>query len=122
MKACRVLALSVLLAIWLAAVAWAQMQLPKGLQGMIPDYPKASIVYARDWNNSSQATMETDDDPRAVMVFYRKSMIYRGWSILTGMELETGVTIVFAKEDMRLQIMSKASKENNTTILVSLHK
>ena len=122
MKACRVFALSVMLAIWLAGVAWAQMQLPKGLQGMIPDYPKASIVFAKDWDNSSQAIMETDDDPRAVMVFYRKSMIYRGWSILTGMELETGVSIVFSKEDMRLQIMSKASKEKNTTILVSIHK
>ena len=122
MKACRVIALSVLLAIWLVGVAWSQMQLPEGLRGMIPQYPKASIVFAKDWDNSSQAIMETDDDPRAVMVFYRKSMTYRGWSILTGMELETGVSIVYSKGDMRLQIMSKASKEKNTTILVSIHK
>ena len=122
MKACRVLALSVLLTGWLTGVAWSQMQLPQGLRGMIPDYPKASIVFAKDWDNSSQAIMETDDDPRAVMVFYRKSMIYRGWSILTGMELRTGASIVFSKGDMRLQVMSKASKEKNTTILVSIHK
>ena len=122
MKACRVIALSVLLVGWLTAVAWTQMQLPKGLQGMIPQYPKARIVFAKDWDNSSQAIMETDDDPRAVMVFYRKSMIYRGWSILTGMQLQTGASIVYSKGDMRLQIMSKASKEKNTTILVSIHK
>ena len=85
-------------------------------------YPKANIVFSKDWDNSSQAILETDDDPRAVMVFYRKSMIYRGWSILTGMELETGASIVYSKGDMRLQIMSKASKAKNTTILVSIHK
>ena len=122
MKTCRVFALSVLLTSWLTGVAWSQMQLPQGLQGMIPEYPKANIVFAKDWDNSSQAILETDDDPRAVMVFYRKSMIYRGWSILTGMELETGVSIVYSKGDMRLQIMSKASKKKNTTILVSIHK
>ena len=122
MKTCRVLALSVLLTGWFTGVAWSQMQLPQGLQGMIPDYPKANIVFAKDWDNSSQAILETDDDPRAVMVFYRKSMIYRGWSILTGMELETGVSIVYSKGDMRLHIMSKASKKKNTTILVSIHK
>lgn len=122
MKACRVIALIVLLTGWLTGVAWSQMQLPKGLQGMIPDYPKASVVFAKDWDNSSQAILETDDDPRAVMVFYRKSMIYRGWSILTGMELKTGASIVYSKGDMRLQIMSKTSKKKNTTILVSIHK
>lgn len=122
MKACRVIALSALLATWLTGAAWSQMQLPKGLQGMIPDYPKANIVFSKDWDNSSQAILETDDDPRAVMVFYRKSMIYRGWSILTGMELETGVSLVFSKGDTRLQIMSKTSKEKNTTILVSIHR
>lgn len=122
MKVCRVIALSILLAGWLTGAAWSQMQLPQALQGMIPDYPKANIVFAKDWDNSSQAILETDDDPRAVMVFYRKSMFYRGWSILTGMELETGVSIVYSKGDMRLQIMSKASKKKNTTILVSIHK
>lgn len=122
MKAWTATAMGLLLAGWLTAAAWSQMHLPKGLEGVIPNYPGATVTFAQDRDNSSQAIMETDDNPRAVMVFYRKAMIYREWTILTGMELERGVTIVFSKEDMRLQITSKASEGKSTTILVSIDR
>lgn len=122
MKAWKVGALGVLLTGLLTAVAWSQINLPKGLEGVIPNYPGAKVIFVKERERSSHAIMKTDDDPRAVMVFYRKSMFNRGWSIFTGMELKNGASIVFSKGDMRLQIVSKASKEKNTTILVSIHK
>ena len=66
--------------------------------------------------------MESKDVPSAVIVFYRKSMIYRGWSILTGMELKRGTTLIFSKEDKRLQITATASESKNTTIMVTIDR
>ncbi len=66
--------------------------------------------------------MESEDDPDAVIVFYRKSMTYRGWSILTGMELKRGTTLIFSKEDKRLQITATASESKSTTILVTIDR
>jgi hypothetical protein len=49
-------------------------------------------------------------------------MTYRRWSILTGMELQRGATLIFTKADMRLQITSTASEGKNTTILVNIER
>lgn len=122
MKAWRIATLCVLLTGWLTAVAWTQTNLPKGLENVIPNYPGAKVIFAKERKSSSQAIMESEDDPGAVMVFYRKSMIYRGWSILTGMELKRGTTLIFSKGDSRLQITATASERKETTILVSIDK
>ena len=122
MKTCTFAVLAVFLSAWLAALAWSQMQLPKGLEGVIPNYPGAKVIFAKERKSSSQAIMESEDDPSAAMVFYRKSMIYRGWSILTGMELKRGTTLIFSKLDRRLQITATASERKNTTILVTIDR
>lgn len=120
MKACKAAALALLLTGWLCAVAWSQISLPKGLESVIPNYPGAKVVFAKERKNSSQAIMESEDDHSAVMVFYRKSMISRGWSILTGMELKRGTTLIFSKGESTLQITVTASERKDTTILVSI--
>jgi len=122
MKAWKVATLGVLLTGWLSAIAWSQMDLPKGLEGVVPNYPEAKVIFAKERESSSQAIMESGDDPHAVIVFYRKSMTYRGWSILTGMELKRGKTLIFSKGDRRLQITATASERKNTTILVSIDR
>lgn len=122
MKALKVAALSLLLTGWLSAAAWSQINLPKGLEGVIPNYPGAKLIFAKERKSSSQAIMESEDVPSAVIVFYRKSMTYRGWSILTGMELKRGTTLIFSKEDRRLQITATASESKNTTILVTIDR
>ena len=122
MKTWKVAALCVLLSVWLTVVAWSQMHLPKGLEGVIPKYPGAKIIFTKERESSTQAIMESEDDPNAVMVFYRKSMIYRGWNILTGMELKRGATLIFSKGDKRLQITASASEGKNTTILASIDR
>jgi uncharacterized protein YjiK len=122
MKALKIGILGVLLTGWLTAGAWSQTTLPKGLEGVIPHYPKAKVIFAKEQKRSSQAIMECEDDPYAVMVFYRKSMTYRGWSILTGMELKRGKTLIFSQEDKRLQITATASESKHTTILVTIDR
>ena len=122
MKIWRVAAFAVLLTGWLTAVAWSQINLPKEFEGVIPNYPGAKVIFAKERKSSSQAIMESEDDPSAVMVFYRKSMTYRGWSILTGMELKRGTTLIFSKGDRRLQITATASERKNTTILVTIDR
>jgi len=122
MKPWKVATLGVLLTGWLTAAAWSQMHLPKGLEGVVPNYPGAKVIFSKERESSSQAIMESEDDPNAVIVFYRKSMTYRGWSILTGMELKRGTTLIFSKGDRRLQITATASERKNTTILLSIDR
>lgn len=122
MKPWKVATLGVLLTGWLTAAAWSQMNLPKGLEGVVPNYPGAKVIFSKERESSSQAIMESEDDPNAVIVFYRKSMTYRGWSILTGMELKRGTTLIFSKGDRRLQITATASERKNTTILLSIDR
>jgi hypothetical protein len=122
MKAWKLAALSLLLTGWLSAAAWSQINLPKGLEGVIPNYPGAKVIFAKDRKSSSQAIMESEDVTSAVIVFYRKSMTYRGWDILTGMALKRGTTLIFSKEDKRLQITATASERNSTTILVTIDR
>jgi hypothetical protein len=122
MKTWKFISLGLVLAGWFAGLAWGQTHLPKGLEGLIPNYPEATVVFSKDWDGSSRAIMETDDDPDAVMVTYRKSLVWQGWRILTGIELNRGKCIVFSKGDKILQILSKGFKEKNTTIFVSIYK
>ena len=104
----------------IAAAAWGQVDLPRELATIIPKYPGSNVVEAKDSNGGSQTVMETQDNSRAVMVFYRKAMVYRGWNIMTGMALESGSTLIFSKGDQTLHITAKGSKEDKTIILVSI--
>ncbi len=47
MKALKVAALGVLLTGWLTAVAWSQITLPKGLEGVVPHYPEAKVIFCQ---------------------------------------------------------------------------
>jgi hypothetical protein len=112
----------ILLTALIASVAWGQTDLPRELATIIPKYPGSNVVVAKDSNGGSQTVMETQDNARAVMVFYRKAMVYRGWNIMTGMALENGSTLIFAKGDQTLHITAKGTKEGKTIILVSIPK
>ena len=87
---------------------------------VVPRYPRTKVVTAFNWYGNAQTRMETKDDSKAVMVFYRKAMVYKGWSIMTGMILQRGRTLIFSKTDQVLQITVQDSEEQKTTILVSI--
>jgi hypothetical protein len=122
MKSKTIATMVMLLTAFIAAAGWGQMDLPKELATIMPKYPGSEVVAAKDSNGGSQTVMETQDNSRAVMVFYRKAMVYRGWNIMTGMALESGSTLIFSKGDQTLHITAKGSKEDKTIILVSIPK
>ena len=120
MKSGSIATMVILLAFIIAAAAWGQVDLPRELATIIPKYPGSNVVEAKDSNGGSQTVMETQDNSRAVMVFYRKAMVYRGWNIMTGMALESGSTLIFSKGDQTLHITVKDSKKDKTIILVGI--
>lgn len=122
MKLGRIATMVILLTFFIAAAAWGQMDLPKELATIIPQYPGSIVVVAKDSNGGSQTVMETQDNSKAVMVFYRKAMVYRGWDIMTGMALESGSTLIFSRGDQTLHITAKGFKEDKTIILVGIPK
>ena len=65
----------ILLTALIASVAWGQTDLPRELATIIPKYPGSNVVVAKDSNGGSQTVMETQDNARAVMVFYRQAMV-----------------------------------------------
>ena len=122
MRTLNLTALVVILTATMLAVAWGNVNLPKGLEGILPIYPGSKVVSAVERNGNSQTTMETEDESRAVMVFYRKAMVYKGWTIMSGMILKRGSSITFSKGAQTLRITSQHSDRDSTTILVSIFK
>ena len=122
MKSRSIATMVILLTALIAAAAWGQVDLPRELATIIPKYPGANVLVAKDSNGGSQTVMETQDNSRAVMVFYRKAMVYRGWNIMTGMALESGSTLIFSKGNQTLHITAKGAREDKTIILVSIPK
>ena len=120
MKSGSIATMVIFLTFFIAAAAWGQMQLPKELAAIVPQYPGSIVVAAKESDGGSQTVMETQDNPKAVMVHYRKIMVYRGWNIMTGMALENGSTLIFSKGDQTLHIIAKGAKEGKTIILVSI--
>lgn len=120
MKIRTLTVLVVFLSCFVINVAWSQIHLPKGLEGVIPRYPDARVLTAFTWDGNAQAMLESQDDSKAIIVFYKKAMVYKGWNVVTGMMLKRGRTIVFSKSDQVLQITAQDSDEKKTTILVSI--
>ena len=122
MRTLNLTALVVILTATMLTVAWGNVNLPKGLEGILPIYPGSKVVSAVERNGNSQTTMETEDESTAVMVFYRKAMAYKGWNIISGMILKGGSSITFSKGVQTLRITTQYSDEDSTTILVSIFK
>ena len=122
MKSKTIATTVILFTAFIAAASWGQVDLPRDLATIIPKYPGSKVVAVKDSNGGAQTVMETQDNSRAVMVFYRKAMIYRGWNIMTGMALESGSTLIFSRGDQTLHITAKGFKEDKTIILVGIPK
>jgi hypothetical protein len=120
MKSWIVTTLVMVIITCMVAAAWGQVHLPKGLEDVIPVYPGAEVVVARDMARGSHTMMETRDDFKAVLVFFRKAMAYKGWTVMTGMAQEQGATIVFSKGSQTLQITARDSRQEKTTVLISM--
>ena len=120
MKTGTLTALMVVSSFLVISGAWGQIHLPKGLDGVVPRYPGAKVVTAFSWEGNAQTMLETQGNSQAVMIFYRKAMVYRGWNIATGMLLQRGRTIIFSKSDQILQITARDSEERKSTILLSI--
>jgi hypothetical protein len=94
--------------------------LAKGLEKVIPIYPRSKVVFAMDWAGGSQTMIQTPDEPKAAVIFFRKAMAYRGWNVVKGMAIAGGQTIVFSKGGQVLQITAHHAEQEKTTILVNI--
>jgi hypothetical protein len=60
------------------------------------------------------------DDPKAVMIFYRKMLVYAGWQVIEGRVLEGDGVIVFARGARRLKMIDDSPPGNTTRVLFTL--
>ena len=120
MKSWLIVALTLILAVSISATASGQINLPKGLEGVLPIYPGAEVVLSQDWDGGSQTFIETRDEMKAVVIFFRKALAYQGWSIVNKIALENRITIVFSKADLLMQLTARDVDENQTRVIVSI--
>lgn len=120
MKSWPIVALTLILTLSFSVTASDKINLPKGLEGVLPIYPGAKIVLSQDWDGGSQTFTETRDEMKAVVIFFRKALAYQGWSIVNKIALEKRITIVFSKANLVMQLTARDVDENQTKVIVSI--
>lgn len=120
MKGWPIAALALILTVSISVTASGQINLPKGLRGILPIYPGAKVVLSQDWDGGSQAIIETRDELKAVVIFFRKALAYQGWSVVSKMALEKRITIIFSKANLVMQLTARDVDEHQTKVIVSI--
>ena len=120
MKGWPIVALTLILTVSISVTASGQINLSKDMEGIIPIYPGAKVVLSRDWVGGSQTFIETRDDLKAVVIFFRKAMVYQGWSIISKIAFDKGTTILFSKANLVMQFTAHDVDEHQTKIFVSI--
>lgn len=120
MKGWPIVALALILTVSISVTASGQINLPKGLRGILPIYPGAKVVLSQDWDGGSQAIIETGDELKAVVIFFRKALAYQGWSVVSKMALEKRITIVFSKANLVMQLTARDVDEHQTKVIVNI--
>lgn len=89
------------------------------LEHLLPVYPGATIrSYSTE--NDERLVVTTPDDPKAVMIFYRKRLVYGGWQVLSGSVLWGDRTIIFTSDSKRLTMQAGEPSGEFSRILFTL--
>jgi hypothetical protein len=104
------------------AVAWAQVDPPKGFEGVVPLYPGAVLQVAMEMAEGSQAIMETEDKAKAIVAYYKEAMVERGWNVEMEMTHGGGAVIAFTKDDRKVQVVVDEPQGEMTKLMIMLTK
>ncbi len=93
-------------------VVFAQVDLNR----ILPVYPGAKIS-AMDSNEVERIVITTTDDIKAVMLYYKKMLVYDGWTVLKGEVLKSDPIIVFARDGVGLSMQADITNSKVSAIL-----
>lgn len=77
-------------------------------QEMMPFvYPSAKMIVVSDWNGGALSLFETADEPRAVVILYKKYLLSNGWVVVKDITFENGYSLLFSKDGDNFAVISK---------------
>jgi hypothetical protein len=108
-----------LIGLFLCVRAWAGVEMPTEMEGVVPVYPGAAVKAAMHVNQGAQAILETKSSPEDVILFYRREMTAKGWTVLADMTQETTMVIILKKGNHMLHVGADVSEEGWTGIVLN---
>ena len=93
----------------LCATAWAAVELPPEMKGVVPVYPGAEVQAVMHVQQGTQAMLETTASPNDVISLYRKEMTQ-----------QTTMVIILQKGNQMLHVGADASERSKTGIVLNL--
>jgi len=109
-----------LIGLCLCATAWAAVELPPEMKGVVPVYPGAEVQAVMHVQQGAQAMLETTASPKDVISFYRKEMTQKGWTVVADMTQQTTMVIILQKGNQMLHVGADASERSKTGIVLNL--
>jgi len=115
MKWFRLFLLNIFILLLLTGIAFSQVD----LASILPIYPDSNVsTLSRD--NGDRLAVATSDDPKAVMIFFRKMLANDGWEVSSGSVLQNDPIIVFARNGHRLTMEADTASGATPRIIFSL--
>lgn len=87
------------------------------LSGVLPIYPGASMS-AMAGGIGESAVVTTTDDVKAVMIFFRKMLAYRGWEVVSGSVLKCDPIIRFTRNGQYLTMQTDSTAAEKPSRIV----
>lgn len=87
------------------------------LDSVLPIYPGANLSSLAGKIGES-AVVTTTDDVKAVMIFFRKMLAYRGWEVVSGSVLKCDPIIRFIRNGQRLTMQTDSTAAEKPSRIV----
>jgi len=114
--------LSLAFLLCIGVVAWAGVDFPAQMKGLVPVYPGATVLAVMNVQNGSQVVMETGDASDKVITFYRQAMEEKGWTLVADMKQQNVLVVIFSKGSQMLQVGADSSAGKSTKVVLHLSK
>lgn len=112
--------ISILFSLFLASMAWGQVEVPEKIKKIAPIYKGAKVLQSMQLPEGAQVVFEVQASPKEVVTFYKDAMQKKGWSVVMQMDMQNNSILNLAKDDMNLVINASADQEGKTMVQLLL--
>ena len=108
--------LFLLISLSFVSMAWAAVEVPKRMQGVVPIYEKAKIVQAMEAEEFAQVVYRVSTEIKKVIKWYKDIMLKKGWKVVMEMNMENNSVLNLAKDDLTVVVNTRVDQDGQTTV------
>ena len=105
-----------LISLSFVSMAWAAVEVPKRMQGVVPIYEKAKIVQAMEAEEFAQVVYRVSTEIKKVIKWYKDIMLKKGWKVVMEMNMENNSVLNLAKDDLTVVVNTRVDQDGQTTV------